>query len=110
MAAKKVDRTDEHKSVFGNHRGVSGTDRVSADWSNADQGMLFKLILTVTSRGGAIRFGYTRDGGAYAVGFYYGAEATTEYCRPNENLEIFLADWIDFYSALPESGGRSPAK
>jgi hypothetical protein len=100
--------SDEYKSVFGNRPKSTGRDTGIVDWAAAPVELLSKLICTVTSRGGAVRFGYTRDGGAYALGLYYGAESNTQYCRPNEPLEGFLLDWVEFYEALPNSGGKSP--
>ena len=102
--------SDEHKSVFGNRSKGSGDNGARADWSTANPMVVSGLITAVASRGGAVRFGYTRDGGAYAVGFYYGTENVTKYCRPNEDLTAFLNDWADFYLELPDSNGVSPAK
>lgn len=101
--------SDQYKSVFGNAKRAAEDKSGNADWSNAAPGLLVKLIDTVTSRGGAVRFGYTRDGGAYAIGLYYGGESTSEYCRPSESLDDFLEKWIEFYLALPMSGGKAPA-
>lgn len=111
MSGKRLSkRSDEYKSVFGNAPRHNGANDGGADWGGATSDTLYRLIDTVTSRGGAVRFGYTRDGGAYALGFYYGSEATTEYCRPSEDLEDFLVRWIEFYSELPATGGKSPAQ
>lgn len=107
---KESKRSDEYKSVFGNAPGSSNVSGGSADWSNATPATITRLIDTVTSRGGAIRFGYSRDGGAYAIGFYYGSESTTKYCRPGEELDTFLEKWIEFYAQLPFTGGKSPAQ
>lgn len=109
MSSKKESkRSDEYKSVFGNDSGNTGMPGGDVDWCNAAPNSITLLIDAVTSRGGAIRFGYTRDGGAYACGFYYGSESVTKYCRPSENLEEFLDYWTKFYNALPNTGGKSP--
>lgn len=109
MSPSKVNRkTDEYKSVFGNAERSGEGPGGTADWSGADPATITRLLGTVTSRGGAVRFGYTRDGGAYAVGFYYGVESTTKYCRPSEDLGEFLEYWIEFYENLPFTGGKSP--
>lgn len=104
----KGTKTDEHKSVFGNHKRNNGDSARKIGYDAVPNDLLFTLIDKVTSRGGAVRFGYTRDGGAYAVGFYYGSESSTEYCRPNESLEDFMKYWIEFYENLPFTGGKSP--
>lgn len=109
MGTKVSKSSDQYKSVFGNAKRTTEPGQGGADWSMADTGLLVKLIDTVTSRGGAVRFGYTRDGGAYAVGLYYGGESTSEYCRPSESLEAFLEKWIEFYQNLPMTGGKAPS-
>lgn len=66
-----------------------GTSEV-ADWRNADPVIVVAAIRAVAAVGGALRFGYTRDFGAFAIGIYDGEEATTEYIRPSENVDFFL--------------------
>lgn len=110
MTAKVSKSNDEHKSVFGNSRKNDRSSEGGANWSNADSATLGGLIDAVTSRGGAIRIGYTRDSGAYAIGLYYGSESNTAYCRPSESLDDFLKEWTEFYLNLPYSGGVSPSK
>ena len=110
MTSQRGKKSDQYKSVFGN-RGKSNVSVTgTADWANSAPGLLLKLVGTITSRGGAVRFGYTRDGGAYAVGFYYGDESTTQYCRPNEDLDSFLTEWVEFYENLPNTAGKAPVK
>lgn len=104
----KGTRTDEYKSVFGNRKKDPGANGKPANWGDVDGGVIKRFIQTCTSRGGACRFGYTRDGGAYALGLYYGSESNTEYCRPNEDVELFLETWIEFYARLPDTNGVSP--
>lgn len=108
MSPKKSSSNDEHKSIFGNRRKNNGSPVVCADWANVTPELLGKLVTAVTSRGGAIRFGYTRDGGAYAVGLYYGSESHTEYIRPGEDLTARIDEFIEIYEELPMSGGVSP--
>jgi hypothetical protein len=100
--------TDDTNGVFGKRRGASTTVASVADWGGANAALVIGLVRTVTSRGGAVRFGYTRDGGAYALGLYYGGEATSEYCRPSEDIDLFLQGWIEFYQDLPDRAGKSP--
>lgn len=108
MGTKVSKRSDQYKSVFGNAKRSTDKSSEPTDWSNVSDGLLVKLIDAVTSRGGAVRFGYSRDGGAYALGLYYGSENTTEYCRPNEELDDFVVKWTEFYLNLPASAGKSP--
>lgn len=69
-----------------------------ADWSLADAALLVRLIVNVAGCGGAVRFGYTSDGGAYAIGFYGDGEPYTEYIRPSQDidaaLQAFCEAWV----------------
>lgn len=67
-------------------RSVSET----ADWETVDGAILQKAIGVVTATGGALRFGYTTDGGAYALGIYSGDERYTEYFRSLNEVESYL--------------------
>lgn len=96
------------KDVFGDIDPMRTRGGDVADWGSQPADTLLKLITTVTSRGGAVRFGYTRDGGAYSLGVYYGTGHRTFYCRAGEDVSAFLQQWIDFYQALPYTGGKSP--
>ena len=60
--------------------------------------------------GGAIRFGYTRDGGAYAVGLYYGGETCTEYIRPGEDVEQALIESVECMIGSPEAQPLAPRR
>ena len=62
-----------------------------ADWASIDAEAIREVIAAVGAIGGAVRFGYTRDGGAYALGLY-GVEPqpTTLYFRPDEAVEGIL--------------------
>lgn len=66
-----------------------------ADWGGANAPLVLQAIATLAREGGAVRFGYTRDGGAYAVGLYYGTERVTEYIRPSEDLDAYLRALIE---------------
>jgi len=72
-------------------RGTVGTGR--ADWATVDMAQIQETIAKVSATGGAVRFGYTADGGAYAIGVYGdGPTPYTEYVRPGEDIDAFLAD------------------
>lgn len=66
-----------------------------ADWANASALALQGAICAVAFRGGALRLGYTRDGGAFAIGIYLGNDSSTEYVRPDEDIDIYLAGLIE---------------
>lgn len=62
-----------------------------ADWKSIDGEAISAAISALGSIGGAIRFGYTRDGGAYAIGVY-GLEVQpyTDYLRPGDDVSAYL--------------------
>lgn len=70
-----------------------------ADWLTVPGELLQAAIATVANHGGALRFGYTRDGGAYAIGVLGDGEPYTEYLRPSDDIqgyfEEMIADWED---------------
>jgi hypothetical protein len=47
--------------------------------------------------GGALRLGYTKDGGAYAVGIYGDGTPFTEYIPPSDSVEDYLRGVIEDY-------------
>lgn len=92
---KPMRERDESNARRRKARGSSA----KADWNTVDPPLLQQVIATVASAGGAIRFGYTRDGGAYSIGFLGDGEPYTEYLRPSDNigeyLEGVIRDWED---------------
>jgi len=68
-----------------------------ADWDTADAELLRHAIAIVGRRGGALRLGYTRDGGSYAIGILGDGDPYTEYVRPSDDLSTYLegliSDW-----------------
>lgn len=61
-----------------------------ADWGNAEPGLLASVVATVTMGGGAMRFGYSRDGGAFSVGIYGDGDPFTEYLPGTEDVDEWL--------------------
>lgn len=63
----------------------------TADWASVEHEAICAAIAALGSVGGALRFGYTRDGGAYAIGVY-GLEAQpyTDYLRPGDDVQAYL--------------------
>jgi len=59
-------------------------------WRNVTPGVLADVLTTVAIAGGALRLGYTRDGGAYAVGVYGDGDPYTLYCSPHESIDDLL--------------------
>lgn len=71
-----------------------GTGEI-ADWSLQDSSLVLKAISAVTKAEGAIRFGYTTQGGAYAIGFLGDGEPYTDYVRPSDDMAEYLNGVID---------------
>jgi len=69
-------------------RPASGSS--TADWEGVDGALVCKLAAKLAFHGGAIRLGYTRDGGAYAIGIYGYDEPYTVYLPPSEDID----DWF----------------
>lgn len=95
----KLGRKDRKKALSqGAKRRVGRTDSGQADWSSANAGLIARAIAQVGKCGGALRFGYTSDGGAYAVGIYGdGDKPYTDYVRPDENIDEYLLALIDLW-------------
>lgn len=66
-----------------------------ADWQGVNGELLARTVAVVAMRGGALRLGYTRDGGAYSIGVYGDGEPYTEYVRPGEGIEDYLIALIE---------------
>jgi len=69
--------------------------RKQADWGEADSGLLAQAVVYVTRDDGAIQFGYSRDGGAYAVRIYENGVGESEYIPPNEDINEYLRGVIE---------------
>lgn len=64
------------------------------DWSPDTIIQLGALASVVSRRGGAVRIGHTRDGGALAIGMYLEDDYATEYIRPTEDLSEAVAEIV----------------
>lgn len=74
-----------------------------ADWGSADGTKLASAIAAVTQHGHAIRFGYTRDGGAFAVGIVGDGEPFTEFIRPTEDINLYLDGLTEDYRHIVDN-------
>lgn len=75
-----------------------GTGVEVADWEACDADLLRHCIAAVSARGCAIQFGYTRDGGAYAIRFVGDGEPYMEYVRPTEDVDVWLASVVEDFA------------
>jgi hypothetical protein len=68
-----------------------------ADWNNADCQLVLALVCIVSSNGGAVRYGYTRDGGAYSIGMYLEDDSKTYYCNEKDGINETLSELIEYF-------------
>lgn len=79
-----------------NRRRNRGTNN-SAEWGDANADKVLAAISAIARNGFAVRFGYTRDGGAFAIGVVGDGDPFTEYVRPNEDIDLYLDGLIQDY-------------
>lgn len=61
-----------------------------ASWRDVSGDLLRNVIASVAGRGCAIQFGYTRDGGAFAIRIVGDGDPYNEYVRPSEDISYHL--------------------
>jgi len=99
MKQKQLDKRDAKAAARaeGRKRVLDGGGN-TADWGSVDAELLRYAVAAVSVAGGAVRFGYTRDGGAYAIGVYDNGESDTDYVRPGEDINGYLRALGDDFS------------
>lgn len=68
-----------------------------ADWTGVDGDLIRRCVGTVARAGAAVRFGYSRDGGAFALCVYDGGAGDTEYYPPSTDMDAVLKGLIEDY-------------
>ena len=77
--------------------------REPANWETVPADAIRDCIVQISSIGGAVRFGYSRDGGAYSIGVYgLDTKPFTDYLRPGDDVPAYL-------DSLADSARRSAA-
>lgn len=97
---EQIEKQDKARAKRGSGKGLPSTSTrggSTADWANADPTMVLELVCCVAREGGAIRYGYTRDGGAYSIGLYLGEDSKTYYCNEAEGINDQLKDLIEYF-------------
>jgi hypothetical protein len=84
---------NERKAIFTRTNAKNGV----ADWESVEGAIVVKAAAAIAGHGGALRLGYTRDGGAYAIGLYDGDDKSTVYVPPSESVEEALNEIIEYY-------------
>lgn len=96
----KEDAKDTRRGRAKERRQRRGSLNGTVSIREADWVAIAAIITAFAEAGGAIRVGFTRDGGAYAFGCYCGDDYATEYVRPDEDLVTALAEIAALW--LPE--------
>ena len=104
--------SDKHESSVSSFRKPRASTQVGnvADWGSVNVVVLVKLIEVSSKKGGAVRLGYTRDGGAYAIGVYCGSNYFTDYVRPSEDVDQYLKDLTVSFEDYDGSEEAEPKK
>lgn len=76
----------------------------TVEWSSIQSQLVVEAIGCVAKSGGALRFGYTRDQGAYAIGIYGEGDPYTEYFHDPKDCADFLRELIGDYGSPAETG------
>ena len=98
--AARSAKEDKQRTAYEKRKGKAGRTAGGnvADWAGVDSDTLRKCVAAVCITGDAIRLGYTRDGGAYAVALLHNGESTTEYISPNDDIEEYLKGLTSDYA------------
>jgi len=67
-----------------------GASENVADWSSAGPGAVLEVIIAMSSVGGAVTFGLSRDGGAYMLTFLLDGSRKTEWLPCDGALDAWL--------------------
>lgn len=78
-----------------------------ANWLDANPDVLRRAISSAASTGGALRFGYSRDGGAFAIGVYGDGDPYTDFVGGNEPIDEYLDDYVKLFDDIQDA--RTPA-
>src|SRR5512143_1038330 len=66
------------------------SDRATCDYAEVSAELLHRVLCAITARGCAVQFGYTRDGGAFAVRIVGDGDPYTEFIKPTEDVSAAL--------------------
>ena len=99
-------KRDSNFNPVGTSRGIRRGQGGTADWAGADAIALRDAICAAAIVGGALRFGYSRDGGAYAIGIYGDGEPYTEFVKPVEDIDITLVYIKELFEELADEIAR----
>ena len=93
MGDKKIEERD-NKRRFKRQAGEV------ADYATVDRDKLVAALQAVSSAGGALRFGYSRDGNVYAVGVLGDGEPYTEWATTTSAFDDLMADLTEYFQDM----------
>ena len=97
---EQIEKESDRKQRAATRKGAyatKGTPGIVADWTGVDSTLVTRLAAAIGRDGGAVRLGYTRDGGAYAIGLYNGDDRQTVYVSPNDDIDGELRRMCEYY-------------
>lgn len=65
-----------------------------ADWSGAAPQGVLDVVIAMSSLGGAVTFGMSRDGGAYMLTLLLDGDRTTLWCPCTEDVDIWMENTV----------------
>lgn len=107
MSAKQRGNTLEGQARAERRVRLPGSTDKLVSYRNVNTGVLIETLQTVAIAGGAIRFGFTRDGGAFAFGIYGDGDPYTVYCSPKENVDDVLRSIREGFDII---GNSAPSR
>lgn len=79
----------------------SGQQNGKADWSSADPRWIAGVVHVITRVGGAVSFGYSRDGGAYSLSIMLDGDRETLWFNGGADIDTELeAVYATFETAV----------
>lgn len=102
MTAKRGNRLEEINQ--GARRvNLPSNGHKPCSYRDVDPGILKETLQVVALAGGALRLGFTRDGGAFAIGVYGDGDPYTVYCAPSEDITATLRAIRDGFDIIGNS-------
>lgn len=89
---------------FRQRMGGAGADTGRANYETATAAWILAAIVAVTKEGGAIQFGYSKDGGVYSVVILMDGEIERNYVKQSEGIDEFCEQLYSVFTTEPAAG------
>ena len=103
MGDKKIDDRDKKRRFRGQSQG-------NADWAGVDAAILCRAIASVARTGGALRLGYSRDGGVFAIGVLGDGDPYTLWERDVDQVNITLKELGEHFDEMEAPTDSTPER